>query len=324
MMLLPAQQAGRTCPTGYRYAPHVFQRAPDLIAETLYVVGGLYGNRAALDAVELLARRDTARIIFNGDFHWFDLGNDLFDEIHRRVLAHTALRGNVETELAGDGGVAGCGCAYPAYVGDDEVERSNRIIERLHVTAEQVLGPARNAMANLPMHLVAQVGALRIGVVHGDAHSLAGWDFSSERLDDPTQHGYYKAIFRQSGVDLFASSHTCLPALRRFTVDGRDCAVINNGAAGMPNFSATHFGVISRISTTPAADFLHKLTEQVVEIAGQKAYVSAIALDYDHAAWRQQFCADWPHGSPASLSYLQRIESGPPYSIDQAYPTLRN
>ena len=35
--------------------------------------------------------------------------------------------------------------------------------------------------------LVAQVGAARVGVVHGDATSLAGWGFAAARLDEP-QH----------------------------------------------------------------------------------------------------------------------------------------
>ena len=197
-------------------------------------------------------------------------------------------------------------------------------MQRLYSTAEKALGAARTALRDLPMHLVAQVGGLRIGVVHGDASSLAGWDFSRERMDDPVHRNNYEAIFRQSDVNLFASSHTCLPAIRRFTVDGRARGVINNGAAGMPNFSGACHGVISRISTTPAPQFLRKLTEQIFETDGTKVYVAALVLDYDHAAWHHQFCADWPEGSPANQAYLQRIENGPQYSIDQAYVASTN
>ena len=35
---------GRVCPVEYRYPPKVFDRAPEIVADTLYVVGGLYGN----------------------------------------------------------------------------------------------------------------------------------------------------------------------------------------------------------------------------------------------------------------------------------------
>ncbi len=46
---------GRVCPLRYRYGPAALAEAPERVAETLYVIGGLYGNRPALDAVEALA-----------------------------------------------------------------------------------------------------------------------------------------------------------------------------------------------------------------------------------------------------------------------------
>ena len=46
---------GRSCPTAYRYAPRVFDRAPDFEAEALYVVGGLYGNVEALEEIAAMA-----------------------------------------------------------------------------------------------------------------------------------------------------------------------------------------------------------------------------------------------------------------------------
>ena len=49
------------CPADYAYSPGVFDRAPDFEAQTLYVVGGLYGNLAALDAIEAAGRRGSAR-----------------------------------------------------------------------------------------------------------------------------------------------------------------------------------------------------------------------------------------------------------------------
>lgn len=313
---------GRTCPIGYGYSPDEFARAPALHVETLYVVGGLYGNRYALDAVEALALRERtpARLVFNGDFHWFDVQPQIFGDIHARVLEHIALRGNVETELAGDDAAAGCGCAYPDDTSDDQVAWSNQIMVRLHATAQQALAAARPSLIDLPMYLLAQVGAARIGIVHGDATSLAGWNFSRDQLDNPSRRAINEQIFRQSEVTLFASSHTCLPALRRFKVNGKECGVINNGAAGMPNFSRTRHGVISRIAMTPAPSFLPVLTERIFKVDGDNLYVAAVALCYDDAAWQQQFCTDWPADSPASLSYLQRMKNGPAYRIDQAYP----
>ena len=66
------------------------------------MVGGLYGNIPALEAIEQLARREPARveIVFNGDFHWFDATSERFTEMDRRVSASRSLRGNVEAELA--------------------------------------------------------------------------------------------------------------------------------------------------------------------------------------------------------------------------------
>src|SRR6185312_15099106 len=108
----PKSRSGRFCPADYYYSPAVFARAPEIVAETLYVVGGLYGNESALDAIEALASAEAhePRIVFNGDFHWFDAVPDWFAAIERRVLSHAALRGNVETELARAHDVgAGCG-----------------------------------------------------------------------------------------------------------------------------------------------------------------------------------------------------------------------
>ncbi len=77
---IEADVAGRYCPAHYGYAPAGFARTPDFAADTLIVVGGLYGNLAALDAAEALlaAEAGDARLVFNGDFHWFDVDPDNF------------------------------------------------------------------------------------------------------------------------------------------------------------------------------------------------------------------------------------------------------
>ncbi|TMH58846.1 MAG: hypothetical protein E6H62_00465, partial [Betaproteobacteria bacterium] len=126
---------GRSCPRHYRYSPAVFSRAADLEAQSLYIVGGLYGNPFALEAVLDLARRENATLVFNGDFNWFDVDSEGFGAINETVLRHAALRGNVETEIAGEDAGAGCGCGYPDWVGEAEVERSNEILKRLRETA---------------------------------------------------------------------------------------------------------------------------------------------------------------------------------------------
>ena len=130
-------RSGRSCPLAYRYQPEALAQPPQLEADTVYVVGGLYGNRAALQAVLERAGREpgpSPAIVFSGDFHWLDVEPEDFGAISETVLAHHATKGNVEAELASDED-AGCGCAYPDYVGDDVVDRSNQIMTRLRATA---------------------------------------------------------------------------------------------------------------------------------------------------------------------------------------------
>src|SRR2546423_9535000 len=92
---------GRSCPRHYRYPPAVFARAADLKAQSLYVVGGLYGNRFALDAVLAMARREGATLVFNGDFNWFNVDPPEFESINKTVLQHPAVRGHRGTQNAG-------------------------------------------------------------------------------------------------------------------------------------------------------------------------------------------------------------------------------
>lgn len=315
MSAVPADGApGRGCPTAYRYAPRSLDREPELRAGTLYVVGGLYGNVEALAEIAAMAGREDGpvRLAFNGDFHWFDVDAADFLHVSREVAKHAALRGNVETEVAGEESGAGCGCAYPADVSDAEVARSNRILERLRGTA-RAFPDVRRSLAALPMNFVARVGEARVAIVHGDAASLAGWGFAQPALDDPGHRRWLESAFAEARVDLFASSHTCLPALRRFDFGAGAVAVANNGAAGMPNFAGERCGVITRISTRPAREALYG-----TRVAG--VFVDALAVRYDAAAWERRFLASWPGGSPAHESYFRRIAAGPRFAREHAVP----
>ena len=301
---------GRSCPVTYGYSPSVFRRAAEIESETVYAIGGLYGNPFALDAILALAAAEPVApsLVFNGDFNWFDAAPDDFAALNARVLEHFALRGNVETELASDDDAAGCGCAYPDWVGDAEVARSNAILATLRATARG-FPELRARLGALPMHAVASVGGERIALVHGDAWSLAGWNFSQERLlDDPA---HVAGAFAEAGVRAFASSHTCLPVFQPIGLpDGRRL-IANNGAAGMPNFRGTRYGLVTRISVQPHGDALYG--ERLGSI-----YVEALAVRYDHAAWLEWFDARWPEGTPASASYRRRIVDGPSYESEQA------
>jgi hypothetical protein len=300
---------GRTCPLAYRYAPSSITTGSALGVETLWVAGGLYGNPLALDA--LLEAYDGERgrkaLVFNGDFHWFDVDPADFRRVNETVLGFHATRGNVETELAAPEEDAGCGCAYPDWVGDATVEHSNRIIERLRATA-LASGASLPELAGLPMHLAARVGDATVGIVHGDSESLAGWGFSQEALATRAGYAAAEAAFAAAGVDIFASSHTCLPVLQRFE---SGAVLVNNGAAGMPNFRGTTLGLATRISLSPSAETLYsaRCGEVVVE---------AVPLRYDDRAWQERFLAQWRPGSDAHSSYWERITRGPRYELAQA------
>jgi hypothetical protein len=304
------EPAGRMCPADYRYSPAALNRTPDLTTDVLYVVGGLYGNHAALGEVERLAARERGRvsIVFNGDYHWFDAEPAWFAEIERGVAHHRVIRGNVESEIGRGGDIgAGCGCAYPEGVDDGIVTRSNEILADLRTAAG-----ASPHFATLPMHLVASVGGLRVGIVHGDAGALAGWRFAHDALGDPANADWLAQVRRECRVDVFASTHTCLAALRDFAMPDGHLTVINNGAAGMANFAGTTFGLISRISTHPSP---HPALYGTVR---DGVHIDALAVDFDVHAFLARFAKRWPAGSAAHTSYYQRIVGGPSYSIDQA------
>jgi hypothetical protein len=321
---------GRVCPLRYRYGASAIAHAETRQAQTLYVIGGLYGNVPALDEIERMASAEHAAggvaptLCFNGDFNWFNVADERFAEINRRVLAHDAIAGNVEAEFDSAEDDAGCGCAYPDSVDTGVVERSNLIHAQLKATARRHPDFAAR-IAKLPMFARYQIGDCRIGVVHGDADSLAGWRFDVDALDDPVALAWLQSAFRQANVDVFASTHTCLPAMRAFArtradagaitgVEADDGWVVNNGATGMPNFSGDGSGLCTRVGLTPSP---HPVAHEIM-IHG--VYVALLPVRFDEARWRHEFLAQWPEGSAAWVSYWKRITLGPGFAAQQALP----
>jgi hypothetical protein len=318
-----APAPGRHCPLHYRYRPEVFAAAAPAHLQSLdvlYVVGGLYGNELALERVLALFDRERGRkrLVFNGDFHWFDADPAVFSRVQRSVLGHEAMRGNVETELASDAddADAGCGCAYPDWVGDGVVERSNRILQRLR----RVVTAAEQAeLSALPMWQRADVGPVRLGLVHGDATSLAGWGFAQEHLRDAGHRAEVARWFDRAGVDAFACTHTCLPVFQGLrhgpqAQPGWPRWILNNGAAGMPNFRDDSAGLLTRIAVEPFAGPGLRFAVAL----GRDVLAEAIAIEVDAEAWRARFVAQWPAGSDAHQSYFERIAQGPAYDPAEA------
>lgn len=299
---------GRSCPLDYRYHPAALcENVTQVDEDVLYIIGGLYGNPFALDEIENMARAEErqgrrVKLVFNGDFNWFNVSDELFRDINNRVLSHTASLGNVDYELATPSTGAGCGCAYPDFVDQGVVKRSNQIMARLQNTAE-MHRDIQQRLAALPRYHCLLFGGLKISVMHGDPESLAGWGLAHESFSAGNENKLAE-WFRASGADMMVSSHTCLPVLWTGEVDGRSCMVANNGSSGMGNLNADPRGLITRISrTTPTAKSVAGM-----HLAG--LYVHLMPVNYDVGAWLRQFDRLWPADSAAALSYRTRILEG--------------
>lgn len=79
------------CPVDYTLH---FDVSPTQRCDTLYVVGGLYGNAEALETLKHIIEPN-ALVVFNGDIHWFDASVEFFVRFKApRVLRHVRI-GNV-------------------------------------------------------------------------------------------------------------------------------------------------------------------------------------------------------------------------------------
>jgi len=322
-------QPGRTCPLDYGYSPAALAAAREINADCIYVIGGLYGNAAALDVILELAAREPSppTLVFNGDFNWLDLSPEGFEALNAGVLAHRATAGNVEMELASPAPGGGCGCGYPDYVDPATVARSNVIIEALQKTAAE-FPTVTERLAELPRYLVVRVGGERVGVIHGDPELLAGWRFALEAME-PADAALRRSLgcerepttpltmverwFREAAVRVFACTHTGLPYAQDFAVDGRSHVVINNGSAGLPSFTGTSYGVLTRIS----AD-LEAPGEGLYGMALETLRCDALPIRFDAARWLERFLADWPPESPGHEAYGNRIAQGAGLRPEQA------
>eukprot|EP01065_Artemidia_motanka_P035674 TRINITY_DN43570_c0_g1_i1.p1 TRINITY_DN43570_c0_g1~~TRINITY_DN43570_c0_g1_i1.p1 ORF type:complete len:351 (+),score=82.38 TRINITY_DN43570_c0_g1_i1:57-1109(+) len=332
------------CPLRYRYGAAALSREKckdSFHCDTLWAAGGLYGNVPAFVALQERVRRDggAARMVFNGDFNFFNGTPALWEEVNDRVLGSwDATAGNVEVEAADPSPslTGGCGCAYPDYV-DSAVEcRASLIVNQLREAADAASETCRKEVASLPYFMACTVGPLRVGIVHGDPESLSGWGLAAEALEERdsglvetlglekstavTTHEMVATWMREGQVGALLSSHTCLPAARVVHADhvpGGLGAVFNNGAAGLPNFAPPH-GPGVGIATRVSAD-LKRIPEDAlygVELpCGVR--IDAIPFRWDDDRWLAQFGSLWREGSPAAVSYGNRIRHGVAYYTPQ-------
>jgi hypothetical protein len=319
--------AGRFCPMDYTISATQFLSSKnEPAADVVYIVGGLYGNTEAL-AVILDAyqaeQTDSRQIVFNGDFHWFDSDVREFAAIEEGTSLGICLRGNVETEIArpisSTGQNIGCGCAYPLEVPDVEVGYSNEIIQRLRLSYDECrsAGSAR-PLFELAMAMRINVGEYCVGITHGDDQSLAGWGLAHDRVATTFVSGLSQRM-RAYGVDVMASSHTCLPVLFR---SGQQ-AIVNNGSAGMANFVDSTSGVLTRIAIAGSAPSklppLYGTMLTSAKYAKGALMVEALEVPFQNDAWQAKFLSQWPPGSAANSSYWKRLSSGTSYSREMAF-----
>lgn len=323
MMQSPSSNTapGRHCPLHYRYqAQQLCHQPVTPEADVLYVVGGLYGNPLALDAIEAMAAREiangtTVQRVFNGDFNWFNRDPNAFAEINQRVLAHTVTLGNVESEVVHPALAAGCGCAYPDEVDDATVARSNRIMTYLQQTATG-FPELRSRLQGCPRYRCFRFGVQRLLILHGDPESLAGWGLSRERLAAPNHQPKVEDWFRQTGADVIACTHTCLPAIWRAEMDGTPRVVVNNGAAGMGNLQDDYRGLITRVSRHQPHP------EALMAVPCGNLLVEWLPVAFDLERWWTLFRQWWPAGSEADQSYGRRIREGTQLELERARRVL--
>ena len=303
------KDAGRVCPVDYRLAPDAFAGGPEVACDVLYVVGGLYGNPFALDAVDRLvaAEQGDVRVVLNGDLHWFDKTAENFAALERRAARYTPLVGNVEAELRRqvDVGV-GCGCAYPDCTGDDAVSRSNRIHKKLS-EAVDAHPELKEPLAGRPATCTVGVAGRKVAVTHGDEQLIGGWACSRESLQDVLRQDELDRWMAANDVDVLATTHTCAPAALSLARG----LVVNNGAAGLPNFAGQHFGLTVRVAAAPHPDALFGAERDGL-------HVEAVPVRYDRDAYLAWFDGLWPAASPAAVSYRSRIVDGADDRLEDA------
>ncbi len=300
---------GRMGADDYAIAAAEWDKAPFAACDTLYSVGGLYGNVWAMKAVvNMLEGEDgDVCVALNGDYHWFDATLESFLEVEEMVSRFTPMNGNVELELArAQACGVGCGCSYPTSMSDAFVGRSNAIYARIKEAISAKPGLAAS-LAGRPAWGIAQVGGTRVALTHGDEKSVSGWGCSTDSLREAARLEELDAFFTAHGIGVLSTTHTCAAA----AVCTPHGAVINNGSAGLPEYKGLLYGLVNRISTTRHPDAVYRARVEDV-------WVEAVPVRYDQDAFIRWFDAIWEPDSPAAISYRPRAVAGPDVSFADA------
>ena len=250
-----------------------------------------------------MAHDENAKVVFNGDMHWFDVEKEDFLNIEELSKDSIKLLGNVEFELLNNTSSLGCGCNYPEDVSDGVVERSNIIHNMMkeNIKGDQILNDIKERSKTLVLDFFGK----KIAITHGDEKSMSGWKCSNENLKLVSRKKELDNWFKENDIDILATTHTCLPVVYD---NGRNI-VINNGAAGMANIQGETFGLFTRIAKNS-----HK--KAIYSEYRDGLYVELVKVDFDIEKFKLWFEKVWPDDSPASISYKNRIINGTSLTIE--------
>nr|WP_075574050.1 hypothetical protein [Ezakiella massiliensis] len=290
--------AGRTCPIDYHLSAEDFEEVK-LNDQPMLVVGGLYGNRFSLDELKAIQKSLSAKMILNGDVHWFDKDYEDFLYVEEKISDDLKIVGNVECELRRNDDIgAGCGCAYPSFASDASVERSNQIHKELKT---MFVGhkDLKAFLKDRPKAFIIENYGLRFLIIHGDEKSVAGWDNDKSRLVDEDRQIELKDFCQKKNIDAVLCTHTCSQVI----FEWEDHVLVNNGASGMNSVKGGGNGLYTKISKEKSAHAIYSK-----EITG--VFIELMPLHYDKAPMVEWFDQVWPKDSPAEISYRDRIVNG--------------
>ena len=273
-----------------------FDRAPDIAADALYVVGGLYGNSAALDAVEATGG---------------SRAGDVADRLQRRLPLVRCGAGVVRRDRCGasraiapsarqcrdrDRAPAATSARLRLRLSGLGRRRRGAALERDPDRASPDGGNSRPRVGTAgPLCRCTswrRSAELRVGIVHGDATALAGWALRARRARrSGRSRPRLATVRRTAGVDVFASTHTCLAVLRDFRAARRAADGDQQRRRRHAEFLRLRASGWSRASARPPAPH-----QPLYGLVRDGVHVDALALAYDHAAFLARFLARWPEG----------------------------
>ena len=296
-------EKGRNCSLEYILRKDWTKKIKKLKAEVVYIVGGLYGNSYALEIINKMAQDENAKVVFNGDMHWFDVEKKDFLKVEELSKDSIKLLGNVEFELLNDTSSLGCGCNYPEDVSDGVVERSNIIHNMMkeNIKGDDILNNIKERSKTLVLDFLGK----KIAITHGDEKSMSGWECSNDNLKLESRKKELDSWFEENNIDILATTHTCLPVV----YDNGKNTVINNGAAGMANIQGQTFGLITRIAKSNHEKAIYSEFRDGL-------YIELVKVDFDIEKFKLWFEEIWPDDSSASISYKSRIINGTSLEIE--------